>query len=165
MGRGPLLRTKLRELKKRIETEFKTRLKLYKKHPEVWLGDRLADIAKRTGITDVTKIIAVVGMTYIVKHLIDTSETLSKEVQVITRGAPFGVVGVGLSFLYEQFSPKELKAQKLEFGDEWVKWLISFTLAFIIVEHFGEIMRGVGAASSSVKSIVQGLLMGGVPAG
>jgi hypothetical protein len=161
MGRGPSIKTELKKLKKRIETEFTTRVKLYKKHPEVWIGERLADFAKKTGITDVTKILAIVGMTYIVKKTIETSEALSDQMQVIVRGAPLGLVGIAYSIIAESIVPQ---AKKVEVGPEWLEWIVSFVIAYLIVEHFGDIMRGVGSATSGIKDIVSGLLMGGVPA-
>jgi len=161
MGRGPSLKTELKKLKKRIETTFKTKLKLYKKHPEVWIGDRLADIAKQTGVKDVAKIIAIVGMTIVVKKTIDTSEELRDAIK------PFIVFGQRLPgtkwrwkgpFQYELVG----EAEKFEgMFPDWADWLISFSLAYILVEHFGEIMRGAGNITASIHSLLSALLLGG----
>jgi len=133
---------------------------LYKKYPQVWFGDRIADMAKNIGITDIAKIAAIVGMTIIVKKVIETSEELSEEVQIISRGAPFGVMGIVGSFIFEAVSP-QFKAQKIEVGPDWLVWVVSFCLAYIIVEHFGSIMHATGNILTSVKGLMSALLVGG----
>lgn len=174
LGRGPSLKTELKKLKKRLETEFKTKVGLYKKHPEVWIGDRIADIAKQTGVKDVAKIIAIVGMTILVKKTIDTSEELRGHmilVKQIVKAAPFGSVLEYFPFLQLITpistvvtagipKPEEMPKYEGMFPD-WMDWLISFTLAYIIVEHFGSIMHATGNILSSVKGLVTGLLLGG----
>lgn len=163
MGRGRLLRTILREQRKRIENAFKTRLKLYKKHPQVWIGERLADIAKKTGVTDVAKIVALVGMTILIKKIIDTTEELKVAIQ-----QPFFVVGGKKGtyqwkgpFTYELVPKNLIEAFREGIFPDWIDWLIAFSLAYLIIEHFGDIMQTAGNVTSSLRGLLSGLLVGG----
>jgi len=174
MGRGPSLKTELKKLKKNIETRFKTKLKLYQKYPAVWIGDRLADIAKQTGMKDVTKIIAVVGMTILVKRTIDMSEDLRGKLKEI-KEAPFPFtqarfIAQTIPWFkpYERVAeaivtgePPELPEQYEGFFPDWMDWIIAFTLAYIIVENFGQIMHSAGNITSSIHSLLSAILLGG----
>jgi len=102
-------------------------------------------------------------MTILVKKLIDTTEELKVAVQ-----QPFFVVGDKKGtyawkgpFTYELIPEKMVSAFKEGFFPDWIDWLIAFALAYIIVEHFGQIMQAAGNITSSLKGILSGLLIGG----
>jgi len=164
MGRGPSLKTELKKQKKKIETEFNTKLKLYKKHPEVWIGDRVKDIAKQTGMTDIAKLGAVVGMTFVMKSIIDTTEDIRESTDMIIRYGPVGgpIFGVLRGIFPDMFPSLGMTPEQKEgFFPDWMDWIIAFTLAYIVVEHFGAIMQGAGDILSSMTGLARSMLVGG----
>jgi hypothetical protein len=155
-----------KRLQKKIETELKTKWKLAKKKP-LWVSLRkhIGMILDNAKPHEIAKLVAILGMTIIVKQVIDSSETLMGELDLIKRGkamAPglpgFGF-GLALSLGYKIHGVPTPEYEGL-FPD-WMDWLISFTLAYIIVENFGEIMHAAGNVTSSIKTILLGLMAGG----
>jgi len=158
------LKQELKRLKKNIEAKFKTKLKLYKKHPEVWIGDRLADMAKQTGVTDVAKIIAIVGMTIIVKNTINQYEDLREGIKPLVVIGAAGKPPKGQKWRWKGPFQYELVGEAVKFEGmfpDWADWLVAFALAYVLVEHFGSIMRGAGNITASIYSLLSALILGG----
>jgi len=173
MARGKLLRT----IKKRIKAEVEARLegirKFYKKHPEQWFSDRIAQLFGSTSVNDVMEIIAVFGTTFIVKRIIDTHEEIQAKVQMIKKVTEkAGVSWVSYlpilgSYIYAPAlvipkPPKEVLA-KLEISPEgmfpdWLDWLIAFSIAYILVKNFGLILQTVGDVTAGSIKIIKGIL-------
>jgi len=160
MGRGPSVKTELKKLKKKLETEAKVKWKLVQKKPFfVSMRQRLEKVIDNAKPDEIAKFVAIMGMTIMVKKVIDTTEELREQVKELIIVGPqfFPAYKVAQELGLAAPTPKPAEG----FFPEWADWLISFTLAYIIVEHFGQIMQATGNILSSVKTLVTGLLMGG----
>jgi hypothetical protein len=162
LARGKLLRT----IKKRIREETLARLegvrKFYKKHPEQTVFDAIRQLFGNTSFMDVAKLGAVFGMMFIVKKVIDKTEELRALIDEYKLW-----VGPTYAFpvaLWQAYTtgfkmPTKEEIQKYEgMFPDIIDWVISFCFAWIIINHFGEIMQGVGSIGVGVKGILLGLL-------
>lgn len=181
MPRGKTARTRKRMAKAEQEgistalTNEEAKVWTKSKNAMVWVKQIL-----EKHIDKVPKLLAILGMTYLVKRAIDTSEELTaKAVKVVTGGEPseimklfswlpiFGpAVGVGAA-IAGFFVPSwigEPTAKIVEeipsrLDVEGMEWLLAFTMAYMIVEHGGEIALGFGDIAKSLTGMV-GLLLG-----
>ena len=133
----------------------------YKKNAVIWMKHLV-----EKHINKIPKGIAILGMTYIIKHLIDTSEELRGKVNLIVKATTQPLGGASLMIeLWGSISKGELPFIQEAVGKtegifpDWADWLIAFTLAYIIVEYGGQIALGIGSTVKSLSGIV-GFLLG-----
>lgn len=165
MARGRLLKTKVRETKKLTAARMEAIRKFFKKHPQEWFSHQFPTLMNN--MEKITEFAAVLGMTVMVKMAIDSSEILLAEVEKLKAKAQPWIYFAPLvaPFAAPYLTPLMLPAAREETKfnlPDWSEWLISFTLAYIIVHHFGDIMHSLGGGISAVKSLVSSLLLGGV---
>lgn len=129
--------------------------KKYKKNATLWMKSLL-----EKHLDKIPKTIALLGLTYIIKELIRTSDELLTKIRTFT-GKP-----IWETKLFEPIWEKELsltpiwkKPEVKELLPEWKEWLIAFTLAYIIIEHGGQIALGLGETVKGLTGIV-GFLLG-----
>jgi len=165
MPRGKTLRTKKRDAKAVAKAtrlggmEAEAQVFKNKKMFLAWLKHLI-----ELHIDKIPKFTAVIGMTFIIKKLIDTTEELRayiprfktmkfEEVFAFTfPGAPdIPVLEYGKVKDFEGMFP------------DWQDWLISFTLAYIVVEHAGTLFGMLGDAAGGAVKLVPVLvgLLGG----
>jgi hypothetical protein len=112
------------------------------------------------------ELIAVIGMTFLVKHLIDASEDLRHKLD--TLGGLYGefltpigktkmLTVLGRALGYTEVTPAQFEGM---FPD-WMDWLISFTIAYIIVKHGGQILGLASNAMGALQnlSLIIGMLL------
>jgi hypothetical protein len=179
MPRGKTARTRKRMAKAeeagkvsaRLDSEAKTFSS--SKQFIVWLKDVL-----EKHIDKVPKLIAYIGTTILVKKAIDASEALTTEVlKIVTKGEISGTTQILLALatpmnpflslfpwvapLFPSLLPEgvEQVPEVVEKGFEslpleGLEWLISFAIAYIIVEHGGQIALGIGDAVKNITGMV-----------
>lgn len=155
------------ELKAQVEHDYKSVKWLadlipflpekYKKNAVLWMKKIFeGHLAK------IPKGIAILGMTYIIKNLIDTSEELRAKLPKVKIRFR---VGPAFPTEFKPAWPLSLLTDEEEYEDfegmfpDWADWLVAFTLAYMIVEHGGQIALGLGEAVKGLTGIV-GFLLG-----
>lgn len=136
----------------------------YKKNAVIWIKHLVEQ-----HLSEIPKGIAILGLTVIIRHIIHTTDELAAKVKAIHEEKPswyaFTPTGLHMTIaeaVVAQFGIAEtsVSEKKLEgFIPDWTEWLISFALAYIIVEHGGQIALGFGELAGSIKGLV-GLLLG-----
>lgn len=170
MARGRLLKTKKREAYHLAKAEEKGRAQARKESlRKKGIREYLEELWEKLEVKDATKMVAVLGMTFLVKQSIDTYEDIRKALDNLGFGPRFRLGPVNpfvrsplLSALGLGPWANQTDGDKEGVFPEQIDWLISFTLAYIIVHNFGSIMQGVGSMASTVPNLVRGLLVGGV---
>jgi len=159
LGRGPSLKTKKKHIKAEIIARYDAIKKWYKKNPQAWLNERFSSLVSNTSLMDMAKLAAILGMTLIVKNILDSTEEL-REKLVAIMGQPLTYLrAIGPMMIPVPFAPS-LEAAQLEAKiPEVLDWVIAFCLAWLIVDNFGDIMRTVGDVTVGVKGILTGLLI------
>ena len=129
----------------------------YKKNAVLWMKHLF-----EKHVAKIPKGIAIIGMTYIIKRLIDTTEELKeKALKFQLKYSPLtqipyliqltGAV-VGVDVPQQIIDVTKIKYEGM-FPD-WADWLIAFTLAYIIVEHGGQIILGLGEGVKGLIALV-----------
>ena len=125
-----------------------------KKHLEASIANHLGKLIDRI---DPFKALAVLATTYAVKTLvIDTTDAiLTKITAAIEKPVPFGfgsIMGQYIPYVGEMTKIGEMAWERLRTGDvtatveekegaaEWFKWIIAFAVAYMLVEHGGELL-------------------------
>lgn len=135
----------------------------YKKNAVLWVKHIVED-----HLSELPKGIALLGTTIIVKYLLDTVESLRKRIEPMVSVKPGrGILGlvfetVPLPPAIEEVTITTLYGKEAEPKDlfpEWQIWLIAFAIAYIIVEHGGQIALGLGEGIKGLTGIV-GFLLG-----
>jgi len=132
-------------LKARTEDEAKTFTN--KKHFLVWLKKML-----EANVSEIPKIAAIIGLTILIKGLIDWTQGVFSIAVERTLHMPFPF-GFGLEW---KGGPPAIKI-----GDETQlqEWVLSYVCAYIIIEHGGSLFGMLGEGVGGLTSIV-GLLLG-----
>ena len=164
MPRGRLLRTKKKEAKVLmrashegfLEAEAKafTNKKILKAKILNWLTQHK--------VMDIVKFGSVLGMTWIIKNIIvENFEDIV--VKQITGKGLYPFLGFFYPILAKSLGLEALEPVLKEALDrpeiEVVEWILSFALAYIMVEHGAEIIKATGSLVSSV-----GMLLGAAAA-
>jgi len=167
MPRGKTARTRKRmakaeeqgRIKARIEEEAKTFSK--SKHFQVWIKKLLEN-----HIDKIPKFVAIMGLTLLVHETIERTEVYRRKITTIVKGeAPwwsyfYGVTGLlGLGFQMWLTPEQKVETVETQTTYETISWLTSFTLAYIIIEHGGQIALGLGDVAKSLTGMV-GFLLG-----
>lgn len=168
MPRGKTARTRKKmakaeeqgKLKARIEEEAKTFSK--SKNFIVWVKKLIEN-----HVDKIPKMVAIMGLTLLVHETIEKTEVYRQKITTIVKGeAPwwsyfYGVTGlIGLGFqMWLTPEAKEEVSFKTSTTYETMSWLTSFTLAYIIIEHGGQIALGLGDVAKSLTGMV-GFLLG-----
>jgi len=134
----------------------------YKKNAVIWIKHMVEKNADK-----IPKTIAIIGLTVIIKQIIKTTESLQTRIKQLFKGEVAWTVTEPFGFLWGQITGQipitetygYFKEQKEGFFPEWMDWLIAFSLAYIIVEHGGQIALGLGSVASSLSGMV-GFLLG-----
>ena len=149
--RRPSAKKKAKDAATVLDKVTKKKWKLQQKKPlDVSLREHIGKVIDNTSIMDLAKLATVIGITPIVKTIIDTSEDLRSELDYFISG------GILTGKKWAEF-----REQKIEgFFPDWADWVFSFAIAYLIVENFGSIMHAAGNIVSSVKNLVSGLLIG-----
>jgi len=128
--------------------------------PEDKIKDWLKKMADKI---DPLEIVAVTGMTYLIKNGIEWTE------EIIKNPAPFFRMIApltGFAFLLVPDVPEPQQDAISKMMDtpqaEMVQWLLSFVLAYLLVHNFGMIMQAVGSATGNIIGMAKGLLGIGV---
>ena len=160
------------ELKAEVEHEYKSVKWIadmlpflpekYKKNAVLWIKKILEE-----HLSEMPKAIAMLGMTILVKATIEQTEGLQSRVAQIMRGEVTWILGEPFAFLWGQLTGQiplgetygYFKGKKEGFFPAWQDWLISFTVAYMLVEHGGEIFQAIGSGALGLSSIIS-LLIG-----
>lgn len=118
-------------------------------------------IGKAVDRIDPLKAIAIVGLTPIVKMILET--TYKTTMQTIFSTAP-SILSLGLWDIFGGvpwlgISKETVEAKKEELGEivpDWAWWIVAFALSYIIVEHGGSLL---GLTEKGLSPIV-GMLIG-----
>lgn len=105
-----------------------------------------------------TKFIATVGVAMAIKAGIDWTQYVGKEYLWLASysSIPFA------SFLGDYLNLNEEAPTEINVGSEIAEYLISFGLAYLIVEHFGEIVTALGTGLTSIIGLSKTLLGAGL---
>lgn len=149
MGRGRLLRTKVKEAKQIARAQAfgaeKGKIAAWKSKP--WDMKLYEFFKDKIETVSPVKFAAIIALTPLVRMAIDTTPRALELYQLlITIGSPLA----GLLFT-TVIDPKDL-SEKLEKNDVYL-WIVSFGLAYLVVENFGEIV----AAGQSIGGWVSSL--------
>jgi hypothetical protein len=175
----PKKRPYTKKLKKWIETWVKTqkeaeyKWKKTQKGMEYSVREHIGKFIDRLTLNDVAELMATIALTPVVKKVIDESEQL--------RGLFFGVIKQATSptaattktqweistelKLFRWFKAytgtvgKEMAEYEGLFPD-WMDWIISFGLAYLIVHNFGALIHAAGETVKSIKNILEWLVAG-----
>ena len=155
---------RLGELKAEVQHEYKSVKWIadmlpflpekYKKNAILWIKHLLEE-----HLSEMPKNVAILGMTIIVKNLIDKSEELRSllpkpELKFrVDPALPHFEPAWPVSLL---FGTEKEKYEGM-FPD-WADWLISFSLAYIIVDHGGQIILGLGESVKGLTGMLAFLL-------
>jgi len=172
MARGRLLKTKRKEAYQLGKASEKGKLQAQREHQrKKHLLDSLKEhIGKAIDKADLPKMGAVIGMTVIIKQIIEASEELMKATLKMAGGAQFALLfpfarDMAVQQLTGAFATAEEFGKASDIPEvEVMQWLVSYTLAYLLVDNFGDIMQATGNALGSIKNMVSGLLLGGVGA-
>lgn len=158
MGRGRALRTKRKEARVLAEAsalgEGVGKQKAHKK--KSFEQSFKEHIGKAIDRIDPIKAVAILGLTIFAKVAITANIELTKLVLDAVNvgwltGSPFFAMIQGLKILP---TPSEVGKETLEEIPDWLLWLVSFALAYIIVEH-GDILFAEGG---SIQTAISSLL-------
>lgn len=146
LARGRLLKTKKKEMEalgySMEKGRLKAKYKMIQKQPwGVIIKEYAGEMVKKI---DPLKLTATIALTPLVKATLDTTpELLSLYQKLLIIGSPI------LGFLFTtQVDPQDIKINEL------YSWIVSFGLAYIVVEHFGEI----ASAGQSIGGWIAGLI-------
>jgi len=163
-----------KKLKKWIETWIKAQkdaeLKWKKTHKgmEYSLREHIGKFIDRLTLNDIAELTATIALTPIVKKVIDESERL--------RGLFFGITKkmreeqampptTMEELRYKRFLRIVVGVEYTKYIEEyeglfpdWIDWLISFGLAYLIVHNFGPLIHAAGDAVKSIEKILLGLI-------
>lgn len=139
------------KLKARVQHRAKTLQN--KKQLRVWLVERLERILDKV---DPLKTVAVITLTFLIKSSIDWTN-------LIKTGSK------GLSILYNILlarwttaiaeGAKDIEPEDLQ--DEMLEWVISFIVAYMVIEYGGEMIRAGGDLLNVAKGLIGGFFAGG----
>lgn len=157
MPRGRLLKTKVKEALQIAKAETLGRLKAQHTFDKVQYNQKNIGLLLKKRLleaspSDVSKTIAVIGVAATIKNGIDWTQEIRE-----TTGLPF-------SFGWGAGTPTKKQDGIFGFltgetiGDEILEWLISYGLAYLIVENFGEIVSAIGTGLTSVIGLARTLL-------
>lgn len=123
----------------------------YKKNAVLWMKNLL-----EKHLDKMPKMVAVLGLTWMIKFTIDWTQGVFKRAleRATKMPIPFGLGQVA----FEQM-PHGRPAIKIGDDTEWQEWLISYVVAYIIIEHGGEIALGLGESFKNL-SMIAGFLLG-----
>jgi len=128
----------------------------YKKNAVLWMKSIF-----EKHLAKIPKGIAIIGMTLIVKQIIHSSDEFIGKVAAISGKKPswlaYTPAGMHMTIAEALVSKKGEKVE--DFIPEWTEWLIAFSLAYIIVEHGGQIALGIGEGLKGLTGMV-GFLLG-----
>lgn len=150
MGR-PAKRKVYVEEKARRKAQIQAEVEMQRKKPfDVSIKEHIGKIIDNTKISDIAEVIAAIGFTPMVENIIKMNPDLTGIVKKIFIGEvtwPLAFMGFGgLIPLEAQKKPTE----------SVFTWLLSFSIAYIIVRHAGQL---IGLLEKGLTSIVP-LLMG-----
>lgn len=111
----------------------------YKKNAILWMKSLVEKHLHR-----IPKAVALIGMTLIVKNVIHTTDSLAAKVAEIAGKHPvlFAVtpfVTVAAQLTAEYFAAGKVKEEDIV--PEWAEWLVAFAIAYVIIEHGGQILN------------------------
>lgn len=111
----------------------------------------------------IPKWIAYVGTAILVKKVIhESDEFMSRVNELIGKPTGVGITAAPATLLAKQLAPK-LFGEPADIGEgmlpEVWEWIISFAIAYIIVEHAGAIISALGDIAGSLSKLV-GLFLG-----
>jgi hypothetical protein len=168
----PKKRPYTKKLKKWIETWVKTqkeaeyKWKKTKKGMEYSIREHIGKFIDRLTLNDIAELMATIALTPLVKKAIDETEKL--------RGLFFGLMKIKREEVMPPATMEELRYKRflrIIVGGEykyiekyeglfpdWMDWLISFGLAYLIVHNFGTLIHAAGDVVKSVQTILLGLV-------
>lgn len=139
-----MLKTKVKELKALETAKLEAELKWREKHLLQLAKQNIAE--KISDPDEALKFVSIFGVALIIKNGIDWTEKLKA-------GVPqWAWMASPLLGLFSKVIPED-SADPLS-PSEVSEWLISLAIAYLIVNNFGEIMRGVNSALSIVSMAV-----------
>jgi len=157
MARGRTSRSYYKQKKAEVKaeltakTEYAAKLFKNKKITQKWLIEQLEKHTDK-----IPKYAAIAGLTVLVKSTIDASEDL------MSRAAVPMLALSAISPIMIPFMPAALmgtiSAEEFKKIPDWAEWIVSFTIAYILIEHGGSIIGLLGSGSGGLSSIISLLL-------
>lgn len=117
---------------------------------ELWIRSLIDKLIDKV---DAEQTIAIVGLTIVIRQGIDWTEYKSKvlEAQPLRAFAPaFGLLGIGLESLWKS----NVQVDQETITENIQEWILSFSIAYLIVKNFGELVK----AGANVLSMAKNLL-------
>jgi hypothetical protein len=141
--------------------ENKSKIWSNKKQRTAWMLTQLEKVIDKI---DPMKALAILGTTLIIKQGINWAQYLGQKFAE-QGGSPVGMVAAILGDLMPGNPVLEALAgitgeKKVNLGGraEIMEWVISFTVAYILVEHAGELITAGGNILFAAKGLIGGLL-------
>jgi len=104
--------------------------------------------------------VAVIGLTVLVKHTIDSTEELLNKLQVIKSGKMKGLLifrtEATTKFLEQYGYTAEGRGEG--FFTDWQDWLISFCIAYIIIKHGGQLFGLMKDGAGTLVTVIGALM-------
>lgn len=156
MARGKLLRTKIKEAaEKTIPLEiaaYEARWKSLGKKPfGATLRGGLEKFIESLTVGDVIKVTAWLGLTYIIKPVIDKAEELQEQLKIVRvqriflgRPVPDWLPDWLLGIVPASRQEISTEARKQLESSDWVTWLIALVIAGLIILFGGEMLQTMG---------------------
>jgi len=164
LPRPPIKKTRVlakaqREGELKAEAQHRAKTFSNKKQFHIWLVERLENLVDKI---DPLKLVATVAMTVFVKTGIEWTEdivstALGKDSLIRTIASMLPILGIIEAITPEippQITQEALDTPQVEF----IEWLISFLVAYMLVEHAGEIIQAGGNLLGVAKGLIGGLV-------
>lgn len=135
----------------------------WKKTKKGMYRELLNHFGKAVDRIDPMETVATIGLTILIKQLIDTSEDIRGQIKSIGglygEYYLFGQRGTWLRIVANVIGLKEADAEKYEgFFPDYMDWLIAFTLAYIIIRHGGSLFGLMKEGMGTLKIVIMALL-------
>ena len=160
MGRIPK-KTAYWVAKMQEKARLQAQVEMQRKKPlDVSIKEHIGKILDNTKLSDIAEVAAAIGLTPIVKNLIETTASLASKAKSLFQAEaafqmlPFTYFGIDPFSLFGV--PGQEKPKKTDITLELFTWLMAFSIAYILVRHAGQL---IGLLEKGLTSIVP-LLMG-----
>ena len=157
MGRGKLLRTKIKEVKAKEKAILQAR-KEWEERKSNFTYQLKKELVNAMRNIDYVELAAVGGLTVVIHGVLATTEDVFINLGKITKEyGPLWMSGTFTGFIASilwKFAPVELPEELLP---EHLTWILSFVIAYIIIKH-PEVMTEMFTGATKLTGFALGLL-------